>query len=139
MRNVNDACEKSVVEARDAKHDGDVVQPRKIPAQDESYLKQDRQSACQITERRRREVEPRHNKLSKMSEENASLVSPTRRMMEIPAQRIGQRLSFIMVKEAGQIAPAWVGAQFDHARAEHGAKKHPHDQPHHDNWRMGVR
>ena len=44
-----------------------------------------------------------------------------------------------MVKEAGQIAPAWVGAQFDHARAEHGAKKHPQDQPHHDDWRMGVR
>src|SRR5881628_1126742 len=90
MRNVNDACEKSVVEARDAKHDSDVIQPRKIPAQDESNLKQDRQSACPITEWRRREVEPRHHKLSEMSEEYAGLVSPTWRMMEIPAQRIGQ-------------------------------------------------
>src|SRR6266571_5080008 len=127
MWNVKDAREKSVVEARDAKHDGDVIQPRKIAAQDESNLKQDRQSARPIAEWRRREVEPRHNKLSKMSEEHAGLVSPTRRMMEIPTQRIGQRLSFIMVKEAGQIAPARIGAQFDHACAEHGAKKHPHD------------
>src|SRR5207248_3646408 len=139
MRNVNDACQESIVEARDAKGDGDVIQPRKIPAQDESNLEQDRQSAGPIAQWRRREVEPRYHKLSKMSEEHAGFVSPRRRMMEIPAQRIGQGLSFVMVKEAGQIAPAWVGAQFDHARAEHGAKKYPHDQPHHDDWRMGVR
>src|SRR5262245_61221487 len=108
MRNVNDAREQSVVETRDAEHDGDVIEPGKIPAQDESNLKQDCQSACPVTERRRREVKPWHHKLCKMSEEHAGLVSPRRRMMEIPAQRIGQRLSLIMVKEAGQIAPAWV-------------------------------
>src|SRR5438309_6783011 len=99
MRNVNDAREESVVETRDAKHDGDVIEPGKIPAQDESNLKQDRQSACPIAKWRRREVEPRHHKLSEMSEEHAGLVSPTRRMMQIPAQRIRQRLGFIMVKE----------------------------------------
>src|SRR6266540_3253950 len=127
MRNVNEAREQSIVEARNAKHDGNVIEPRKIPAQDEADLKQDRQPASPIAEWRGREVEPRHHELSEMSEEHAGLVSPTRRMMEIPAQRIGQRLSFIMVIEAGQIAPAWVGAQFNHACAEHGAKKHPHD------------
>src|SRR5436190_2603614 len=127
MGNVDEPPEKSVVETRDAKHDGDVIQPGKIPAQDESYLKQDRQSAGPIADRRRCEVEPRHHKLSKMSEQHAGLVSPRRRMMEIPAQRIGQRLSFIVVKEAGQIAPAWIRAQFDHACAEHGAEKHPYD------------
>ncbi len=139
MRNVNDAREESVVETRNAKHDGDVIQPRKIPAQDESNLKHDRQSAGPIAERRGREVEPRHHKLSKVSEEHAGLVSPTRRMMEIPAQRVGQGLSFIMVKEAGQIAPAWIGAQFDHACAEHGAEKHPHDEPHHNDRRARIR
>src|SRR5213596_2329141 len=104
MLNVNDAREESVVETRDAKHDGNVIQPRKIPAQDESNLKQDRQSARPIAEWRWREIEPRHHKLSKMSEQHAGFVSPRRRMMQIPAQRIGQGLSFIMVKQAGQIA-----------------------------------
>src|SRR6516225_1499082 len=127
MRNVNDAREESIIEARDAKQDGDVIQPREIPAQNESNLKQDRQSARQIAEWRRREVEPWHHKLSKMSEEHAGFLSPRRRMMEIPAQRIGQRLSFIMVKEASQIAPARIGTQFDHACAEHRAEKHPHN------------
>src|SRR5438128_12034917 len=127
MRNRYQPPKQTIVETRYAKHDGDVIQPRKIPAQDESNLKQDRQSARPIAEWRRREVEPGHYKLSEMSEQHAGLVSPTRRMMQIPAQRIGQRLSFIMVKEAGQIPPAWIGAQFDQACAEHGAKKHPHD------------
>src|ERR1041385_2156712 len=98
MRNVNDAREESVVETRNAKHDSDVIQPRKIPTQDEGHLKQDRQSARPITEWRRREVKPRYHELGKMSEEHAGLVSPTGRMMKIPAQRVGQRLSFIMVK-----------------------------------------
>ena len=85
MRNVNDACEKSIVETRDAKDDGDVIQPRKIPAQDESNLEQDRQSARPIAQWRRREVEPRYYKLSKMSEQHTGLLSPRRRMMQIPA------------------------------------------------------
>src|ERR1700751_1702780 len=105
MRNVNDAREQMVVETRAAKHDGDVIQPRKIPAQDESNLKQYRQSAPKIAEGRGREVEPRYHKLSKMSEEHASFLRPRRRMMEIPAQRVGQGLSFVMVEQAGQIAP----------------------------------
>src|ERR1043166_1463687 len=105
MRNVNEVRKEAVVEAWNAKHDGDVVEPGKIAAQDQRDLKRDGNCARPVAERRGDEVEPRHDELTEVIEQHAGFVKPTRCMMQIPAQRIWQRLRFVMIKKAGEIAP----------------------------------
>src|SRR5262249_56966787 len=131
--------EEAIVETRNAKHDGDVVKPREISAQDQGDLEQDCNSAGPVAERRRGEVKPWYDELSEVIEQYTDFVEPARRMMQIPAKRAWQRLSFIMIKKAGEIAPARVGAHLDHTRTEHSAEKQPKDQPHHDRRRPRVR
>src|SRR5215510_1838093 len=124
MRNLNEAREEAVVEAWNAEYDGDVVEPGEIAAQDQRDLKQDGNCPRPVAERRGGEVEPRHDEFCEMIKQHAGFVEPARCMMQIPAQRIWQRLRFVMIKKAGEIAPARVGAHLDHTRAEHGAEKH---------------
>ena len=62
-----------------------------------------------------------------------------RREMEVAADRIRDWLSFVVVVEASEIAPAWVPAQFDQARADHDAKPEPPKQPDDQNGRPAFR
>ena len=62
------AREEAVVETRNAKHDRDVVEPRKIAAQDQRDLKHDGNCAGPVAERRGHKVEPRHDELSEVIE-----------------------------------------------------------------------
>ena len=54
-----------------------------------------------------------------------------RQVVEVPAQRIGHRLSLVVVVEAGQVAPALVPAHLDEPGAELDAEQkpaHEHDE-----------
>src|ERR1700680_1511036 len=57
------------------------------------------------------------------------LMKPMGREMQIAAKRIRNRLRFIVVVKAGEIAPARVAAQFDEAGADHDAKTEPAKKP----------
>ena len=79
---------KSIIEARNAENDRDAIEPGEIAAQDQRDLKQNGNRAGPVAKRRRGEVEPGHDKLSEMIEQNTGFMEPTRRVMQIPAQWI---------------------------------------------------
>ena len=66
-----------------------------------------------------------HDDLNEMTEKHGKPVHHLWQAMEIPAQRIRQRLCLIVVKEAGQLTPASVVTQLDQTRAKFGPEKHP--------------
>src|SRR6266436_113066 len=57
------------------------------------------------------------------------LMKPMGREMQIAAKRIRDRLRFVMIVKAGEIAPARVTAHFDEAGADHDAKTEPAKKP----------
>ena len=65
-------------------------------------------------------------------------MKPDGGVVEVPAQRVGQGLRFVVVEHAGEVAPARVAAEFDHAGAEHDAELHPQQQPEDEARRRGV-
>ena len=79
---------KSIVEARNAENDRHVIEPGEIAAQDQRDLKQNGNRAGPVAERRRGEVEPGHDELRKMIEQNTGFMEPARCVMQIPAQWI---------------------------------------------------
>ena len=58
--------------------------------------------------------------------------------MEVPAQRIGHGLCFVVIVEARQLAPASVAAHLDETGAELHAKQQPAQQPHDQHRRRCV-
>ena len=48
-----------------------------------------------------------------------------RQAVKVRAQRIGQRLCFIVIVETGQLTPTGVMPEFDKPGSELCAKKHP--------------
>src|SRR5262245_79183 len=60
-----------------------------------------------------------------MIDENAESVDSLGEPVEVPAQGVGQRLGFVMVKEARVIAPARIAPQFDEPGPEHHAEEQP--------------
>ena len=78
VRNVNEARQQSVVEARNAEQNRDVVQPGEIAAQDQRDLKQDCDCAGPIAKRCGREIKPRNDDLCKMGKKHARLMGPWR-------------------------------------------------------------
>jgi hypothetical protein len=66
------------------------------------------------------------------------VVEPVRRKMQIAADRIRDRLRFVMIVKAGQIAPAGVTAQFDQAGADHDPKAEPAKKPEDKKRRRGF-
>src|ERR1700730_5375324 len=77
----------------------------------------------------RSERKPGHNQLDEMVPKRFDSMKPMRREMEIAADRVRNRLRFIVIKHAGQIAPAFVAAHFDQARADHDSKAEPAKKP----------
>ncbi len=59
--------------------------------------------------------------------------------MQRPAERIREGLCFIVIVQAGQVAPAGVAAQFNQPRPEHDAKGKPAEQPEDDGGRRPTR
>src|SRR6266403_1664082 len=66
------------------------------------------------------------------------VVEPVRREMQIAADRIRDRLRFVMIVKAGEIAPAGVTAQFDQTGADHDAKAEPAKKPDDKKRRRGF-
>ena len=60
-----------------------------------------------------REKEPRHNQLDEMVPECSKFMKPMQSEMQPPAQRIWKRLSFIVIIQAGEVAPARIAANLD--------------------------
>ena len=71
------ARQEAVVEARNAEHDGEVIQPREIAAHDQRELKENGDAPAQCRAARR-EIEPRHDELGEMIEQHAGFVEPVR-------------------------------------------------------------
>src|SRR4029077_20866466 len=57
------------------------------------------------------------------------LMKPMGREMQIAAKRVRDRLRFIVIVKAGEIAPARVATQFDEAGPDHDAKTEPAKKP----------
>ena len=68
---------------------------------------------------------------NEVREKYFALMEPLRKVVEIPAERIWQRLGLVMVKHRRAVPPARVPADLDEPRAKHHAKKHPAHEPHH--------
>src|SRR5260221_337276 len=60
-----------------------------------------------------------------MAERHAQALNRFRKMVEVRAQWARQRLGFVVVIQASQMAPTLIVAELDQARAELDAKEHP--------------
>src|SRR6266581_6154547 len=69
----------------------------------------------------------------------AEFVEPMRREMQIPANRTWDRLRFIVIIKARQIAPTRIAPQFDQAGTNHDAKTEPAEKPDHQEGRPAFR
>src|SRR5712691_10303644 len=65
-------------------------------------------------------------------------MKPLRCEMEIAADRARDWLRFVVIKHAGQIAPAFVASDFDQTGADHDPKTEPAKKPDHQNRRPGL-
>src|SRR5947207_13436067 len=82
---------------------------------------------------------PGHVQLDEMVPKRFDSMNPMRREVEITADRARNRLGFVVIKHAGQIAPALVAAHFDQAGADHDAKAEPAKKPEDQNRRSRFR
>src|SRR6266404_6484687 len=123
------AAKKCVIETGEKWNDRDIIQERQIAADDEDDLKTNEQYAGNMPGDARPERKPRHDQFDEMVPGCFDLMEPMRREMQVAADRIRDRLRFVMIIEAGEIAPAWVAAHFDEAGAEHYAKTEPAKKP----------
>src|SRR5207249_1585721 len=87
----------------------------------------------------RPERKPGDNQFDEMIPSRAEFVEPMRREMKIPADWTRDRLRFVVIVKAGQIAPAGIATQFDQAGANHDAKAEPAKKPDDQQWRPAFR
>src|SRR2546430_13703949 len=73
-----------------------------------------------------------------MVPERFKFMKPLRREMEIAADRARNRLRFVVIKHAGQIAPTFVAADFDQTGADHDPKTEPAKKPDHQDRRAAF-
>src|SRR5690348_215478 len=74
-----------------------------------------------------------------MVPQHSELMEPVRSKMKPPAQRVRQRLRFVMIIQASQVAPARGATEFNEPRAEHNSKNQPAEQPDHELRRRPAR
>src|SRR2546430_12162827 len=79
----------------------------------------------------RPERKPGDDQFDKMIPGRAEFVEPMRREMQISAKRTWDRLRFVMIIKAGQIAPTWIAPQLDQAGTNHDTKTKPAKKPDH--------
>src|SRR2546430_14185425 len=73
-----------------------------------------------------------------MVPERFKFMKPLRREMEIAADRARNRLRFVVIKHAGQVAPTFVAADFDQTGADHDPKTEPAKKPDHQDRRAAL-
>src|SRR6516164_7050121 len=122
-------AKESVIKAREKRNNGEVIEERKVAADDEEDLKRNEQHARDVSCHSRTKREPWHDQFNEMVPCRLGFQQPTRRKMQIPADRVRDRLCLVMIVETSEIAPARVAAQFDQACADHDAKSDPPKKP----------
>src|SRR5690349_21668332 len=90
----------------------------------------DDKSARHRCERLRSEQYKWRNQLDEMAAQHSGPVRDFRQVMKIPAQRIGQRLCFVVIKKTRQVTPALVVPQLDQSGAKFSAEQHPTQYQH---------
>src|SRR5215831_12307200 len=132
------APEKTIIKARQKRNDSEIIEKRKIAADDEKKLERNQQHAGNVPRRSRTERKPGHDQLGEVIPKRFKFVKPERGKMHIAADRARDWLRFIVIVETGEIAPAGVAAQFDQAGAKHDAKTEPAKKPNHQNRRSAF-
>src|SRR5262245_40545526 len=94
----------------------------------------DQKRACDRRSWLRGEQAEGCDELYEVAKQHTDAVDAFRQAMEVPAERVRQRLGLVVKVEAGEVAPTRVVAQFDQAGAQLGAKQHP-AQRQDWNWR----
>lgn len=131
--------ENAVVECRETQDDREPVEPGVVAADDEHELMKDDERAGERGNRLGRKERKRNDDLDEVAGECGEAMHGSGDLVEVPAQRIGQRLSFVVVVKTRKIAPAGIVAQLDESRANLGAEEHPAQDEHGDGGRLSVR
>ncbi len=123
-----DSKQQAIAQAGNAQYQCDVVEPGEIAADDEHRLKGDDEDGAKVADPPGAEQEPRGNQFDQVIEQDTCPVKQLRSLMQVPADRIGDGLSFILVEQAGQIHPTGVAAEFDETGSEHDTEQDPAQQ-----------
>ena len=119
------SSQECIIKTGEKWNDGDVVQKRKIAADDEKQLKSDEQDTGNMSNMPRAEGKPRNDQFDEMIPGGSEFVEPMWREMQIPADWTRNRLRLVVVVKAGEIAPAGIAPQLDQAGADHNAEAEP--------------
>ena len=122
-------AKETIIKARQKRNDGEVIQERKIAADNEKNLKRHEQHTRDVARQSGPKREPRHDEFNEMVPCRFKFEQPMRRKMQITADRARNRLRLVVIIEARKITPARVAAQFDQAGANHDAKPEPAKKP----------
>ncbi len=117
--------EPAPIEHRQRDHDRQQIEKRQVSAQHQQQLEDDGDRSGDTGKRLRQKERERDHDFDKVIECHSAVQRPPRQPVKIPAQRIRDRLGFIVIIETGEIAPTGVAAQFDETGAEHDAELHP--------------
>src|SRR6266487_265271 len=128
-------AQECIVEACQERNDCQVIEERKIAADDEENLKRDEQDACDMPRVSRAERKPWHDEFGEMIPCRLEFVEPERRKVKVATNRTRDRLGLVVIVKASKIAPARVAAQFDQTRADHDTKPKPSKEPDDQNRR----
>src|SRR4030095_17021732 len=129
---------KAIIKARQKWNDREIIEKRKIAADDEKSLERDQQHAGNVPRHSRTERKPGYDQLDEVIPKHFKFVEPKRGKMQVSTDRVWDGLRFVMVVKTCEIAPAWVAAKFDQAGAKHDAKTEPPKKPDHQDWRPGL-
>src|ERR1700730_2196774 len=97
----------------------DPIQERKVAAYADHDLESDDDNSCGIARHPRPENKPRRNQLSEVIEKGADLQHAAWQEVKPPTQTVRNRLRLEVIRKRGEIAPAFVTANFDETGTEH--------------------
>src|SRR5436190_24034432 len=98
--------QEGIIKAGQKRNDREVIEERKIAADDEKYLESDKQDAGDMSRRSRSKRKPRQDQLNEMIPCGLKFVNPQWCKVKIATDRARYRLGFVVIGKAGQIAPA---------------------------------
>src|SRR4029077_3924490 len=101
---------KTIIKARQKRNDREIIEKRKIAADDEKNLERDQEHACNVSRRSRPERKPGHDQLDEVIPKHFKFVEPKRRKMQISADRVWDWLRLVMVVKTRDITSAGVAA-----------------------------
>src|SRR5262249_41600601 len=125
-----------VVQSRYGEHDREQTQEREVAARHQPEVEEDRDEPADRGDGREGEIGEWNGDLSEMIESNPEPMDRLWKPVEVPGERIGHRLCFVVVIEAGPVPPAGIAPEFDETCPEHGPKEHPpHEKDRDQTWR----